>query len=391
MANRYSLSVLTVMVVFGSCSLTDRGPSKADRIQELMERYHSLGRHYGSVLVAQDGEILFEGGFGYANAAWEVANGPTVKYRISSTTKMLTAILVLQLVEGGELDLQAPAASYLLGLDASLDGRITLDHLLTHRSGLPDYANDLTAEEYRAQYQDRRVPADSVLINMVSLPLEFEPGEGWEYSNTGYVVLQLILEAVTGQPFCDLLHERLTGPAAMEDTGCVFYDPVIPRMATGYIMNLDGRLQHAPFDHSIYADGMAYSTVRDLFSLDLALRSGRLLSPAMQQVMNTPRVEDNWIGNDFGEGLKHYTGYGVESIHRRPGRSGGDSITVVGHGGGTTGWSSMLWRVPEEGVVIAILNNLSVPPLPIELFDILFDRPYRLPTSEELEAREQRS
>ena len=171
----------------------------------------------------------------------------------------------------------------------------------------------------------------------------------------------------------------------MTDTGCLFFEPVVPRMATGYVRADDGTLVRAPFDHSIHADGMAYSTVRDLFALDQALRAGQVLSPSMQTVMNAPRAVEGWIGDDFGPGLTHHTGYGLESIHRRPGPVDGDSVTVVGHGGGTAGWSSMFWRVPDEGIVIAVLNNVGVPPLPIEIFDILFERPYALPTVPELD------
>lgn len=372
------------------CLLTSTAlaQTKAERIEELMAHYHALGRQHGAVLVAQDGEVIYEGGFGPADATWGIPNSPDVKYGIGSVTKVFTALLVMQQVERGALRLDAPAALYLPDFPAPLDERITVEHLLTHRSGLVDYVNDLSGDEYTARYEHRRVPADSVVADMARRPLEFEPGRGYDYSNTGYVLLGLLLEAVTGEPYCALLHEEVLGPAGMEGSGCMAFEPVVPHLATPYEEE-DGVLTHAPFFHANYADGVIYSTVRDLFRFDRALHSGHLLTSGFQAVMNAPRVADDFIGDDYGPGLRHFYGYGVET-HRRLGAGRSDSVTVVGHGGGYTGWSAMLWRVPEDEVVIAVLNNQHIPPLYPELFDILYDRTYRLPTEEELEAREEK-
>lgn len=282
--------------------------------------------------------MIYEGGFGLADAAWGVPNAPDVKYHVASVTKMFTALLVMQQVERGVLRLDAPAADYLPNFPVPIDDRITVEHLLTHRSGLVDYVNDLSGDEYKALYEHRRVPADSVVADMASRPLEFEPGQGYDYSNTGYVLLGLLLEAVTGQTYCALLREDVFAPAGMEGSRCIAFEPVVPRLATPYEEE-DGVLTRAPFFHANYADGVVYSTVRDLYRFDQALRSGHLLSPALQAAMNTPRVEDDFIGDDYGPGLRHFYGYGVET-HRRAGASQSDSVTVAGPGGGYAGWSA---------------------------------------------------
>lgn len=366
-----------------------RAQTKAEQIHDLMAHYHALGRHHGAVLVAQGGEVIYEGGFGVANATWGIPNGPDVKYDIGSVTKHLTGLLVMQQVERGKIRLDAPAAVHLLNFPVRIDERITIAHLLTHQSGITDFANDLGAEEFEARYLHRRHPAGAVVADMLLRPLEFDPGAGHAYSNTGYVLLGLILEAVTGRDYCDLLQAEVLEPAGMSESGCSRFEPVILRRATGYRME-DGRLIHAAYWHSSYADGELYSTVRDLYRFDLAMQSGRLLSPEMQGVMNTPRLKHDWIGDDFGQGLKHYTGYGIESVHQRPGFADADRVTVISHGGGGGGFTSMLWRVPEDGVVVAVLNNVEVPPLYPELFDILYDRLYRLPTEDKVTPREER-
>ncbi len=377
-----------MLVLLGMLVSVAHTQTKAERIHELMAHYHALGRHNGTILVAMDGEVIYEGGFGPADATWGIPNEPNVKYDIGSVTKHFTGLLVMQQVERGAIRLDVPAATYLSSFPVSIDERITIAHLLTHQSGITDFANDLSTGEFETRYLHHRHPPDSVVADMLRRPPEFEPGVGHGYSNTGYVLLGLILEAVTGREFCDLLLDEVLKPAGMSDSGCSRFDPIIPRRATGYRME-GGRLIHIAYWHSSYADGEMYSTVRDLYRFDFAIRSGRLLSPEMQAVMNTPRVEVDMIGDDFGPGLKHYTGYGIESVHRRPGFAGNDSVAVIGHGGGGGGFTSMLWRVPEDGVVIAVLNNMETPPLYPELFDILYDRPYKLPNKDEVIPRKE--
>ncbi|WP_412067971.1 serine hydrolase domain-containing protein [Rubrivirga sp. IMCC43871] len=370
-----------VLALLAACSTqAASAQTEAERIDALMARYHALGLFHGAVVVARDGDVVYEGGFGLADATWGVPNGPDVSYRIASVTKPITALLVFQEIERGALSLDAPAAGYLPDFPAPIDPRITVADLLIHASGIVDYANDLSDDEYAARYLYRRVPADSVVAAMVRRPLEFEPGTAHDYSNTGYVLIGLILEATSGTPYCDLVRERVTEPAGMTGTGCALFEPVVEGMATGYRLGDDGRLTHAPFEPSTYAEGVLYATPRDLVRLDAALREGRVLSPAMQAVMAEPRVLTDHVGDDMGLGLIHSEAYGVESVHRRPG-AGADSVTAYAMGGGMPpAWTAMWYRVPEDGVTIAVMNNAGAPPpLYPELFDILYGRPYSLP------------
>ena len=378
---RRTAFILATCATMGIFSTPARGQAEADRIAEYVAQAHASGRLHGAVLVARGGDVLYEGGVGAADETWGVPNGPDVKYGLASITKTLTALLVLQQAERGALSLDAPALDYLPRFAGALDPRITLGHLLSHQSGLVDFANDLAWDEFVARYRSRPVLPDSIVADMLARPLEFEPGEGSDYNNTGYVLLGVVLEAVTGRPYCALLREEIFEPAGMADSGCLSFEAVVPRMATQYAME-DGEPRHVRYDHSVHADGLAYSTVRDLFRLDAALRDERLLSAAGQARMATPRVRDAWVAGHYGPRPSLGYGYGI-AAWEMPGATPSDSVTVVGHGGAGAGRTTMFWRVPEDGVVVAVLSNRSIRPFPTyaALLDLAYGRPPAPPSS----------
>lgn len=348
--------------------------STSERIDALITELHERGRFEGAVLVAREGEVVYEGGRGLADATWGIPNAPDVKYPLASITKTFTAVLVLQQVDRGVLRLDAPAADYLPDFPAPIDPRITIEHLLTHQSGLLDFVNDLPRDEVFMRYARQPLPPDSAVADMARRPLEFEPGARSDYGNTGYNLLGLVLETVTGRSYCALLQAQVFGPAGMRDSGCIAFEPVVPRMATPYLTE-DEALQHVTYDHSLFADGSAYSTVRDLFRFDQALRVGQLLPRELQAEMAAPRVRDEWISEHYGTRPELAYGYGV-ATWESPGSSPSDRVQVVGHGGAAAGVTTVLWRIPEEGVVIALLNNRSIWPFPtyLELIDVLYGR-----------------
>ncbi len=184
---------------------------------------------------------------------------------------------------------------------------------------------------------------------------------------------------MTGRPYCALLREEIFEPAGMADSGCRSFEAVIPRMATQYATE-DGQPWHVRYDHSVYADGVGYSTVRDLFRLDAALRDGRLLSASGQARMASPRVQDEWVAEHYGPRPSLGYGYGV-AVWEMPGAAPSDSVTVVGHGGAGDGLTTVFWRVPQGGVVVAVMSNRSIWPFPTygALLDLAYGRSPALP------------
>lgn len=359
-----------------------RAQTMAERIDEVMRRYYDLGLFHGSILVAKDGEVVYERGYGYANLEWQVPNTPDTRLHLASITKMFTATLVLQQVERGAIRLDAPITEYLVEYPADPGDRITVHHLLSHTSGIPDFANDVP--EYATKYAPLRQPADTIMADMARRPLEFEPGERYDYSNTGYVLLGMILERVTGADFCTLLYREILEPAGMTASGCASYEAVIPHRAEGYERTEDG-FRRPLYDHSIHADGMMYSTVQDLFRFDRAMTSGALLSEATQAIMNTPREREPMASQLGGPDV--FYGYGV-MISNVSWRTRGRTVTVLSHPGLSQGFSTLFVRIPEDGITVAVLNNVHrTLHLYLELFNILYDQPYKLPTRERLEAQ----
>jgi CubicO group peptidase (beta-lactamase class C family) len=323
--------------------------SEVDRIDALVTKYSDLHLFNGAVLVAEDGRPIYERGFGNAVMEFDVPNTPRTRFRIGSVTKQFTAAIVLQLVEEGRIDLQAPITRYLPEYPAGQGERVTIHHLLTHTSGIPSYTDlpGFMEGPVRKAY----VPADSLLPVFWEMELEFEPGSRWNYSNSGYHILGVIIERVTGEPYDRVLRERILEPLGLHDTGYDHNTAVIEKRALGYV-RVPGGYEHAPFlDSSIpFSAGMMYSTVEDLLVWDQALYGqGPFRNPATKELYFAPHV-----AMASADGPHYAYGWMLQSV-----AVGSDTVRVIEHGGGIFGFTTGFWRMPDDRRTIILIDNTN--------------------------------
>ena len=340
----------------------------AAKIDEVVTAFHDAGQLNGSVLVAENGEVIYERGVGWANVAWEIPNTADTKHRIGSVTKQFTSALVLQLVEEGRIDLQAPIRTYLPGYPEPQGSKVTVHHLLNHTSGIPSYTG---LPDFGDRMRDPYEP-DELIAVVSSMPLEFEPGTDWAYNNSGYFLLGRILEKVTGEDYADLLRERLLAPLGMDDSGYDDYAGIESREAEGYRNTLSGFEHAAYLDTSLpYAAGMMYSTVRDLFRWDRALYDGATPFGEMA-------TKELW----FTPGLQDYA-YGWHVAETRIGDDG-PSVRVIEHGGGINGFSTAFRRYPENGNTVIVIDNAegNSGAVADQIARVLYDQPVEAPRPE---------
>lgn len=348
--------------------VSSAGSDQAVRIDELMALYHDLGQFSGTVLVAERGGVVYQRGFGHANKEWDVPNGSDTKFLLASITKTFTAALVMQLVEEGELSLLGTVSDYLPWYRPDTGNRITVHALLTHTSGLPDYFPNLE--------RDKRFPADprEFVLKYCSEDLEFEPGSEFRYSNSGYFVLGVVIEEVTGLSFEQALHAGILDHLGMDDTGVDDAEMILPKRATGYQRAGFMRYDNGGYlDYSVvYAAGAVYSTAHDLYLWDRALESDRLLSEESRALMFTPHFS-------LGEGRSIAYGWTIRvDGDCVPGRE----LTVISKDGGLNGFHTLMSRYVDDGHLIVLLSNADMTCL-YEMRDnlarILYDAPYEMP------------
>lgn len=337
---------------------------KAKQIDDLMGRYVDNGEFNGSVLVVENGKVIFKKGYGLANMEWNIPNTPDTKFRLGSLTKQFTAMLIMQLVEQGKLKLEGKITDYLTDYSKAAGDKITIHHLLTHTSGIPNYTNLPT---FKTLNRNRYKPAD-FLKQFSDLPLEFEPGSAFAYSNSGYFLLGAIIEKVTGKTYEKVLQENIFTPLQMNNTGYDMFFKILPKRATGYDRwNL--QYENAPYlDLSIpYAAGSLYSTVEDLALWDQALYSEKLLSASAKAIMFTPYKSDY----AYGWGV-----YKTQIAHLK------DSVEAMGHQGGINGFNTSLIRIPKNKHLVVLLNNTggtNLDAMQNNILKILYDQPFDLP------------
>jgi D-alanyl-D-alanine carboxypeptidase len=280
-------AVVGGLLVTGQC-LAQEAPAKRLPDNELVaalkahvKERAAAGEFSGVVLLAKDGKPLFRQAYGMAELSFQVPNRPDTKFNIGSISKLFTNLAIHQLVEEGKLSLDDTVGKHLPDYpSAEVREKVTLRHLMEHRSGL----GDIFTPRFREGAKEGIRKVRDFFPLFVEDPLEFDPGTDERYSNAGYIVLGAILEAATGRDYYELIQERVFQPAGMTDTGSWERDLPIPNRAVGYTrrMPLDSEIagglrstQFLDFYKGSPAGG-AFSTVDDLLRLDTALRSGTL-------------------------------------------------------------------------------------------------------------------
>src|SRR6185369_14222828 len=243
--------------------------SKANKIDDLMSLYHKYGQFNGSVLVADNGQVVYKKGVGLANMEWNISNAPDTKFRLGSITKQFTATVILQLVEQGKIKLDGKITDYLPDYRPDTGARVTIHNLLTHTSGIPSYTS---LPGFLQNVSRNPFKVDEFIKKYASGDLEFEPGTKFVYDNSGYFLLGAIIEKVTGKPYEQVLKENIFDPVGMKNTGYDHWQTILAKRATGYTNTPRGYETAAYLDMSIpYAAGSIYSTVEDLYLWDQAL------------------------------------------------------------------------------------------------------------------------
>ena len=317
---------------------------KAQQIHNLLSKYNEYGQFNGSVLVADDGEVIFADGFGMANMEHDLPNRPSTKHRLGSITKQFTAALILQLAEEGKLELDKPISEYLPEYEGPAANVVTIHHLLTHSSGIPSYTS--FPNFFKEQSRDPATPKEFVKI-FADSTLQFTPGEKFAYNNSGYFLLGHIIEEVTGKSYEQVLRERILDPLEMDDTGYDHHATILKNRAAGYEKNGSG-YSNAPYlDMSLpYAAGSLYSTAEDLYKWDRALYEDQVLSTESKELMFSPHMATGNSSYGYGWSLDTVA---VGESH--------DSIPIMVHGGGINGFNTLIVRFPQEEDLVVLLNN----------------------------------
>ena len=345
-------------------------------MEAYLNAYAQTGQFSGSVTITQGLIGGMTHGYDFANREHQVANTGITKFRIGSVTKQFTAVAILQLQEKGLLDLQAPVSTYLP--DYPNGDRITIHHLLTHTAGIPEYLDPEAFPDIE-EWMRQSSSLSQLVDRFKDLPLEFEPGEKFKYSNSGYVLLTQIIETVAEQPYAEYLQANIFDPLGMKDTGYEVPQTVISNLAQGYLfIGKETYLQASPFDMSIpQGAGGLYSTTEELASWNRFLYENEypaVLSQTAKATMMTPDAQ-----MEPEENPDVFYGYGLV-IDNHSGRQ------RVHHDGGISGFASSLTRYPNEALTIVVLSNLGTA-LPgriaEDLAAIAFNEPYEIPTRPE--------
>ena len=307
--------------------------------KEIIQRIYKRDIFSGTVLIARGEELLLEYACGEASKRFHVPNNMDTKFNLGSMNKMFTATAIAQLVEKGLLSYQDPISKYVdeSWLPKEITSKITIHHLLTHTSGLGSYFNETYSKGSRELY---RTVEDFRPLVKEEKPA-FEPGKRFRYSNTGMLLLGVVIESVTGQSYFDCIRKNIYEPAGMKNSDSYEMDYPVENLAIGYSLDRkseDG-WQNNLFKHVIKGGpaGGGFSTVGDLHGFARALQTGKLVSVDSLKTLWKDHSGENY-------------GYGFRVVQ-------GPNGKVVGHGGGFPGINGQLDLYLDKGYIVAVLSN----------------------------------
>ena len=326
-------AVVTTLILFGLISVAS---AQTDKIDDYIKAQMALQKIPGlSIAVVRNGEIVKAKGYGLANVELNVPAKPETVYQSGSMGKQFTATAVMMLVEEGKMGLDDKINKYFPDSPESWSN-ITVRNLLTHTAGTTDYPKDF---DFRRDYTE-----DELLKKAQAIPLAFEPGERWSYSNVGYVTLGILISKVTGTFYGEFLRERIFKPLGMTTARIISEADIVPNRAAGYRMP-KGELKNQEWvspSMNTTADGSLYLTVLDVAKWDAALYTEKLLKKSSLDQMWTPVKLNNGVTRPYG------FGWAFNDV-------GGHKI--IEHGGAWQGFTSHIARYIKEKFTVVVLTN----------------------------------
>jgi CubicO group peptidase (beta-lactamase class C family) len=348
-----------LLLTFGLAQAMFCQESISKKLDELMEAYSKVNKFNGSVLVSRNGKILLQKGYGIKNTGNNTMNDNNSIFQIYSVTKTFTSTIILKLVELNKLSVTDKLSKFYPGFPKG--DSITIEHLLTHTSGIYDYTrgNDMAdkTEESFIKFIEKK-------------PLDFSPGTGWNYSNSGYWLLGFIIKKVTGMAYEDVVRKYIFKPMRMDHSGFDFKNLSDKNKTTGYSVFSDKIKKEAIIydPPGPFAAGAIYSTTGDLYKYYTGLKNFTIIKKSSLEKAYTP--------------FKNNYGYGwiIGSFEGKQ---------MVSHSGGAAGYRSNFARIPEEDICIILLNNHEnayVDLITKNLAGIILDKPYKIPSEIKLDA-----
>ncbi|MGI9262630.1 MAG: serine hydrolase domain-containing protein [Woeseiaceae bacterium] len=340
------ITITLVLVTLAGCAMHSEKP-----VDQLFAEYAGEGMPGASVMVIRNGKPILTKSYGMANVEAGTRIKPDTNFRLASITKQFTATAILMLVERGSLELDDSIRTHFPEFPEFAD-KITIRHILQHTSGIQDY-EPLYGDQFPNQVNDRGV----VQIISTTDSANFQPGSAYSYSNSGYAILAVLVEKISGMSFPEFLQQNIFAPLGMSGT-VAFVDGVttVADRAFGYRIT-DSGVAYADQSawSAVLGDGGVYSSVTDLIKWDQALYAGGLLSAELRDASLTPGREDY----GFGFRIDEYKSY--KRIH---------------HSGSTSGFRNHMQQFPDERLTIIILTNRAEPdvtPLAEQIADLYLD------------------
>ena len=346
------LSIIALAIVYAAFAQD----STARKLDEMVTAYAGMGRFNGSVLVAKQGVVLLQKGYGIKNADDNSLNDENTQYQIASVTKQFTAAIILKLVELKKMALTDKLNKYYNGFPYG--DSITIEHLLTHTSGLRNF----TEEDSSISETDEK----RMVPYLKTLKPDFAPGTNWHYSNSGYVMLAYIIGKVSGISYWQAVRKYIFTPLQMTNSGFDFTHLAGREKAVGYDVLNDTLKQKANITDSTvpFGAGSIYSTVEDMYKWHRGLLEYKVVGKALMDKAYTPCAIHNY-------------GYGwqIDSVYGKK---------IVSHSGAIAGFGSNFARVTGDDVCIVLLSNKSgstfdVMHLTNKLLAVLYNMPYTIP------------
>jgi len=367
---------LLIALVLSSCQANKH--IEGNKYEAFISQAHAKGQFNGNVLIVENGKIAFQGSYGIRKI--EPLDSLTLNsiFRIGSVSKQFTAMGIMKLKESGLLTYDQNIKDFIPELP--YEG-VTIRHLLNHVSGLPDYTRPMSQNwksELENNNPDKFVSGNIDLIKMfaeLKPKIHFEPGEKWEYSNTGYVLLASIISRVSGIPFGQFLKEQIFEPVKMTNTSVYNFvpgdDPQMPNRVYGFKTELNGIdlvSTDVHYLNRVVGDGGVYSTLEDLLKWDRILYTENLISQSTLEEAFSPTTLNNGDITNYGFGWR---------IDKSP-----SGKKVVYHTGGWNGFSAYIYReIEENNCIIYLTNNSSnyFGSMITSLENILNNLPYETP------------